>query len=204
MGGAWERLIRVVRSVLSTILDRHSTRLNDNSLSTFLYEAAAIINSRPLSLEHITDPSHPEPLTPNHLLTGKSKIILPPPGEFSQGDVYGFKRWRAVQFMADQFWTRWKREVLTISPAEEQMAAAEARGESRRRGPPRVDTNTPRNDWKRGIVTEVFISRDGYVRSARLKIGRRSDGESGSLIRPIHKLVLLLPSEESTGDKDPK
>ena len=203
MGGAWERLIRVVRSVLSTILDRHSTRLNDNSFSTFLYEAAAIINSRPLSLEHITDPSHPEPLTPNHLLTGKSKIILPPPGEFSQGDVYGFKRWRAVQFMADQFWTRWKREYLQYLQLRSKW--------QRQKCEVRVgdivlltDANTPRNDWKRGVVIEVFVSRDGYVRSARLKIGRRSDSENSTLIRPIHKLVLLLPSEESTGDKDPK
>ena len=45
MGGGWERLIRVVRSVLSTILDQHSTRLNDSSLGTFLYEVAAVVNT---------------------------------------------------------------------------------------------------------------------------------------------------------------
>ena len=84
MGGAWERLIGVVRSVLNAILDQHSARLDDSCLSTFLYEVSAVINSRPLSLEHITDPDHPEPLTPNHLLTGKSKVIVPPPGEFSR------------------------------------------------------------------------------------------------------------------------
>ena len=203
MGGAWERLIRVVRSVLSGILDQHSTRLDDCSLSTFLYEAAAIINTRPLSLEHVTDPDHPEPLTPNHLLTGKSKIVLPPPGEFNQGDVYSLKRWRCVQYMADQFWTRWKREYLQYLQLRSKW--------QRQKREARVgdvvlltDANTPRNDWRRGVITEVFISRDGYVRSVRLRIGRRSDGESSSLIRPIHKLVLLLPSEDTTGDKDPK
>ena len=61
MGGAWERLIGVVRSVLNAILDKDSERLDDNSLSTFFYEAAAVVNSRLLSLEHVTDPNHPEP-----------------------------------------------------------------------------------------------------------------------------------------------
>ena len=36
------------------------------------------------------------------------------------------------------------------------------------------DDNAPRNDWKRGIVTEVFVSRDGYVRSVRLKMGKKA------------------------------
>ena len=201
MGGAWERLIGVVRSVLNAILDNNSERLDDNSLSTFFYEAAAIVNSRPLSLEHVTDPEHPEPLTPNHLLTGKSRIVMPPPGEFSQGDTYHIKRWRRVQFMADQFWQRWRREYLRYLQLRSKW--------QREKREMRVgdvaliaDNNTPRNDWKRGIVTEVFVSRDGLVRSVRLKIGQKADNEDSSLIRPVHKLVLLLPSEKPTSDEN--
>ena len=189
MGGAWERLIRVVRSIISVTLDRHSARLDDSSLTTFLYEVAAIVNSRPLSLEHITDPDHPEPLTPNHLLTGKSRVVLPPPGEFRREDIYSLKRWRAVQFMADQFWGRWKREYLQYLQLRSKW--------QRQKREARVgdvvlltNANTPRNDWRRGVITEVFISQDGYVRTVRLKIWRRSDSENSTLIRPIHKLKL--------------
>ena len=79
MGGVWERQIRSVRSVLTVILDQSSKRLDSASLRTFLYEVMAIINSRPLTTEHLNDPSGPEPLTPNHILTMKPTVILPPP-----------------------------------------------------------------------------------------------------------------------------
>lgn len=41
MGGAWERQIRTVRSVLATILDQSSRRLDSTSLRTYLYEVMA-------------------------------------------------------------------------------------------------------------------------------------------------------------------
>ena len=196
MGGAWERLIGVVRSVLNAILDSHSTRLDDSSLGTFFYEVAAVINCRPLSLEHVSDPSHPEPLTPNHLLTGKSKVVVPPPGEFGRDDVYCLKRWRCVQFLTDQFWQRWRREYLQYL----QLRSKWQRKEREMRVGDVVlltDINTPRNDWRKGVIMEVMISGDGYVRTAKLKTGKGVDGAESVLVRPVHKLVLLLPSEES-------
>lgn len=78
MGGIWERQIWTVRSVLTSILDQSAGRLDSSSLRTFLYEVMAIVNSRPLTTEHLNDPLGPEPLTPNHILTMKSS---PPPGE---------------------------------------------------------------------------------------------------------------------------
>ncbi|KAI4884818.1 hypothetical protein NFI96_007752, partial [Prochilodus magdalenae] len=82
MGGVWERQIRTIRNVLTSVLDQSARRLDSSSLRTFMYEAMAIVNSRPLTLEYINDPAGPEPLTPNHILTMKSTIIAPPPGEF--------------------------------------------------------------------------------------------------------------------------
>ena len=52
-----------------------------------------------------------EPLTPNHLLTLKSKVILPLPGIFQDADVYSLRRWRRVQYLSNQFWNRWKRDL---------------------------------------------------------------------------------------------
>ncbi|CAM4729270.1 unnamed protein product [Leuciscus chuanchicus] len=79
MGGVWERQIRTVRNVLTSILDQSAGRLDSSSLRTFLYEVMAAVNSRPLTTEHLNDPLGPEPLTPNHILTMKSSIIAPPP-----------------------------------------------------------------------------------------------------------------------------
>ncbi|XP_071492080.1 uncharacterized protein [Diadema antillarum] len=81
MGGVWERQIRNVRNVLNGILDPSGTLLS-TSLRTFLYEAMAIINSRPLTVEDLECPDGPLPLTPNHVLTMKSGLVLPPPGQF--------------------------------------------------------------------------------------------------------------------------
>ena len=193
MGGAWERLIRVIRSILSTLMDQHGSRLNDSSLSTFLYEAAAIANTRPLSLEYITDPEHPEPLTPNHLLTGKSRVVLPPPGQFCQEDTYGLKRWRCVQYLADQFWDRWRKEYLCYLQLRHKWTK---RVRDMKVGDVVLvqDDNASRNDWKKGLIIKTQASKDGQVRQARLKINA-GRGEASELTRPIHKLVLLLPSE---------
>lgn len=47
-GGVWERQIRTVRGVLSTVLTCSTGRLDDTSLRTFLYEAMSIVNNGPL------------------------------------------------------------------------------------------------------------------------------------------------------------
>ena len=112
MGGVWERQIRSVRNVLSVLLDNNGTQLDDESLSTFMCEAEAVINSRPLTVDGLRDPDSLSPLTPNHLLTMKSKIVLPPPGKFQDTDKYSKRRWRCVQHLANQFWCRWRKEFL--------------------------------------------------------------------------------------------
>lgn len=42
----------------------------------------------------------------------KSKVALPPPGKFVKEDVYMAKRWRRVQYLVEQFWSRWGKEYL--------------------------------------------------------------------------------------------
>lgn len=70
-------------------------------------EAAAVVNSRPLTVTNLNDPLSADPITSNHLLTCKSKLILPPPGKFQRSDMYLRKRWRRIQFLENEFWTRW-------------------------------------------------------------------------------------------------
>lgn len=112
MGGIWERQIRTVRNILSTLLAKLGTQLDDESLRTLMAETTTIVNSRPLTVEHLNDPLSLEPLTPNHILTMKTNIVLPPPGEFMRDDIYSKKRWRRVQFIANEFWNRWRKEFL--------------------------------------------------------------------------------------------
>ena len=84
MGGVWERQIQTVRRVLEPLLKSIGCQLDDEAFRTFVTEAEAIINSRPLTTANLNDPAAPEPLTPNHILLMKSKVVLPPPGVFQR------------------------------------------------------------------------------------------------------------------------
>lgn len=70
-GGAWERMIGVTRRILDSMLLRNGMKgLTHDTLSTFLAEVCAIVNSRPLTT--ITeDASDLSILTPAMILTQK-------------------------------------------------------------------------------------------------------------------------------------
>ena len=93
MGGVWERQIRSARAILGSLLKTHGECLNDESLLTVMTEIKGILNSRPLTVEVLNDPTSLKPLSPVNILTMKSKVVSPPPGEFSKPDIYSRKRW---------------------------------------------------------------------------------------------------------------
>ena len=202
MGGAWERQIRTVRNVLASPLTQYAAQLDDETLRTFMVEAEAIVNCRPLTVDTINSSQVPEPLTPNHLLTMKSKVILSPPGEFQRADLYSRKRWRRVQFLTNEFWKRWQKDYLQSLQSRQKWIAT--------RRNLQVDDivivkddNSPRNCWKIARVEETYPDDDGLVRKVRLKIADRNLDDNGrprgpatSLYRPVQKLVLLLSHEE--------
>ncbi|KAL4008001.1 hypothetical protein ACER0C_001853 [Sarotherodon galilaeus] len=197
MGGVWERQIRTIRNVLKSILDQSASRLDTSS---FMYEAMAIVNSRPLTVESINDPVGPEPLTPNHILTMKSAVISPPPGEFAKEDLYLQKRWKRVQYLANVFWTRWRKEYLL-------NLQQRSKWNKNRRNAKINDIVLlqedclPRNQWKLAKVVEVTPGADGRVRKVKLLIGDSTRDNKVKhttktiLERPIHKTILLLEAE---------
>ena len=213
MGGVWERQIRSVRNVLSALMHNHGTQLDDESLRTLMCEAAAIVNSRPLSVQNLNDPMSLEPLTPNHLLTMKSKLILPPPGQFQRSDLYCRKRWRRIQYLANEFWSRWRREYL-----QNLQVRSKWQGEKRNAQQGDIvlisDENLSRSQWRLGKIVEAIPDKDGLVRKVKLLVGTSSLDSKGKrteskvyLDRPIHKLVLIYESDLVPGpgfpDKEP-
>ena len=190
MGGVWERQIRTVRNVLSSLLKEHSGRLDDEALQTLLCESEAIVNSRPLTVDNLGDENE-SPLTPNHLLTMKTKVLLPPPGVFQRADVYCRKRWRAVQHLANVFWSRFRKEYLQASQPRQKWNSARrnvAVGDIVLV----VEKELPRNRWLKGRVVKVFPGDDGLVRHVDVKIA----GSGSTLKRPITKLVVLIRADD--------
>ena len=105
-GGAWERLIRSFKDTFYKIVG--SRTLQEPTLHTFACEVEAIMNNRPL-LHVSSDVTDMEPLTPNHILLGRSQPVVPI-GIFDQdADAY---TWKKAQVLADNFWSRFIKEYL--------------------------------------------------------------------------------------------
>ena len=170
MGGAWERHIRTVRNLLpARVLEQYRSRLDTSTLRTFLYEAMAIVNCRPLTAQNLSDPMGPEPLTPNHLLTMKTKLLLPPPGDFPKEEMYARQRWRKVQHLAQEFWNRWKKEYLLTLQKRSKWTKPQtnmATGDIVLL----KDENLYRGDWRLARIVETIADDDGFVRKARILV----------------------------------
>ena len=196
MGGVWERQIRTVQNILSSLLQDNAKQLDDESLRTLMCEAEAIVNSRPLTINQLTDSDSTELRTPSHLLTMKSKVLLSPPGQFEPANMHAQKRWRHVQHLVNEFWTRWRKEYL-LSLQERRKWSRSCQNLCVGDIVMVKDINVSRNTWQLARVTIVYPSKvkvalsDGSLDQR----GKRS-GPLRYLERPMQKLVLLMEAEE--------
>ncbi|GBP97231.1 hypothetical protein EVAR_91849_1 [Eumeta japonica] len=112
MGGAWERLVRSIKTALAATLREEPSRRSSPHPAA---EAEHIVNSRPLT-EVDVEPAEAEGLTPNHFLIGRS-CGAAAAGHFDDNVLLGPANWRTCQRLADHFWQRWLREYLpTLVP----------------------------------------------------------------------------------------
>ncbi|XP_059045303.1 uncharacterized protein LOC131841083 [Achroia grisella] len=181
MGGAWERLVRSVKTALKVILRDRAPR--DEVLHTALIEVEALVNSRPLT--HVPlDPSSPA-LTPFHFILGESSPYHPVPVILDESDFLGRSDWRKAQCLADMFWSRWVKEYLpTLIP---RRSPGQNREQTVTVGDMVliVDPSLPRGTWPLGRIATVFPGRDGIVRVAEVSTS------GGILRRPLKRLVKL-------------
>ncbi|KAJ0019036.1 hypothetical protein NQD34_006605 [Periophthalmus magnuspinnatus] len=189
MGGSWERMIGVARRILDSMFLQLNVNLTHEVLSTLMAEVAAIMNARPL-VPVSTDPDNPQVLSPNMLLTQKSGA--PPPfGDFTEKDMY-IKHWRQVQALANQFWTRWRKEYLPYLQ-HRQKWTTHRRDLQVEDVVLLKDKQVERNHWPVGRITATFPGKDGHVRQVEIKIVDR--GTLKTFCRPITDVVLLLPAQ---------
>ena len=190
MGGVWERMIRSAKNVLTALITAHSDQLDDELLRTFMAEAECIVNCRPLTTVESTPLDTAAPICPNQILTQRTDVVLPPPGDFERADLYVKRRWRRVQHLANEFWSRWRREFLPSLQERRKWQRSEpniGRGDIVLV----VDDDTPRSRWPLSRVISAKAGADGLVRTVRVQMG---DSEYD---RPIHKLILLMKCSAS-------
>ena len=162
------------------LMTQHGHSLDDESLRTLLCEVEAAANSRPLTTETLSDP----------LLTGKTKLILPPPGKFQREDVYCKRCWRCVQHIANEFWSRWSKEYIQNLQVRQKWTR-QRRNYTEGDIVLVKDDNTCRNKWPMARIVAACGDDQGQVRSVTVQ-----SATGLVLSRLVNKLVLLLESPE--------
>ena len=189
-GGIWERLVRSFKRVLYTILG--TRRLTDEVLSTTFCLVEHALNSRPLTPVS-ADPSDLGALTPNHFLLGNQARSLTSIIGVDEFDHR--KRYARAQSYANAIWSRWIKEYV---PALNRRSKWQTPADHHHKTGDLVwivEETNPRGYYPTARITELRYRSDSVARPAVL---RKS---SGSLVRPLVKLVPILPAS-SSGPED--
>ena len=128
---------------------------------------------------------------------------MPPPALFQREDTYSRKRWRRVQYLADEFGKRWRSEFLL--DMQRQTKWIKPRRHLQHGDFVIIkDDAARRNQWQLARVDEPYMDADGLVCKVKLKLatsnldkeGNRKDMVHTYIECPIHKLVLILCSNK--------
>ncbi|XP_028405257.1 uncharacterized protein LOC114527763 [Dendronephthya gigantea] len=186
-GGAWESLVKSTKRAMKAIMGNVLTV--DEVFLTVIAEVESLLNSRPLVYGgSSSSPTDTSVLTPNHFLHGRASSNLTP-GEFVKQDMSLRRRWRHSQFLANQFWKRWRKEYVPHLIERSKWRTIQR---NLRRGDLVliVEDNVPRGQWRLGRVMAPIASADGLVRSAEVVT------KTGTYTRPVGKLALLEAHHE--------
>ncbi|XP_030833438.1 uncharacterized protein LOC115918415 [Strongylocentrotus purpuratus] len=189
MGGVWERMIGLFKGILNGILLEAKQRdLTHETLATFMMEAMAIVNARPL-VPLSSDPEDTSFLSPSMLLTQKHGSIEEVLVEDCTRNMYK-AQWKRVQILADRFWKQWRLRYLQSLQQRRKWISTER---NVKKGDIVLlrDKEVKRNLWPLGIIESVSPGDDGLVRQVQVRLP--STGKT--FCRPIHELILLVEAE---------
>ena len=191
-GGFYERLVQVVKHCLKKVIGRAA--LTFEELNTVLTEIEAVVNSRPLT--YVSNDLESEPLTPSHLLHGRTianvyseaETVLP----LNDDDLRN--RLKYLQTVLNHYWNRFYHEY-TVALRERMIYDQKKRSDD----PITVgdvvlikdDKKTPRAKWKKGRVEKLLPSRDGITRAVEVLVYNPNNGTTSTLKRAIERLVPL-------------
>ena len=191
-GGIWERQIRTIKAIIENclhLLGPH--QLTRDDLSTFLQESACVLNNTPL-WEYSSHPDDPRPLTPAMLLNLRGNTSTSETFSHSDLNSYASRRWRRVQYLSDQFWTRWRCDYLQTLQKRSKWVSPKRSFKS---GDIVLlkDPVSKRYRWPIAKISSVKVSHDGLVRTVNLVTSARNSKALRELTRPVTEIALLVP-----------
>ena len=186
--GLAERLIGMAKLCLEQVL--HGKVCTFGEMATMLKEAEYMLNSRPLAVKPGADPEEMGPITPLHLMSGRSSMHLP--GIKFEENVSLTRRLQFLQEVRDQFWEKW------ISLWFGKMVPA---GRWRKEFPDlkegdvvlMKDESLVAKDYRLGRVKTVYPGDDGHVRRADIEYRNPNEKDFRVTQRPIQKLIIVVP-----------
>ncbi|XP_055603942.1 uncharacterized protein LOC129752177 [Uranotaenia lowii] len=189
-GGIWEAGVKSMKYLMKRVVGE--TRLTYEEMYTFLVQAEAILNSRPLS-PYSDNPNDFCALTPSHFLTGRSSKALPEPS-YDDLKVGRLSRWQHIQMMRDHFWKKWSADYLHTLQTRQKW---KGRVLEIHEGALVLlrDENSPPQQWKLGRIISTHPGKDGIVRVVTVRTAK------GEYQRAVTKVCLLpdVDSDDSTG-----
>jgi hypothetical protein len=169
----------------------YKSRLSVPEFLTICYEAANLLNERPIGTLPDTD-SHLNILTPNTLLLRRA--CAKNPGNWEPHRQSITNRYHLVQAVVNEFWSKW---IELCAPTLVNSYKWTTPSRNVRPGDVVLiaDKNSLKGDYRLGIIQEVRPSKDVKVRSASVKYKNYKAGEEVVVSRSIHRLALLVPVE---------
>ena len=189
--GLSEILIKSIKKSLSHTIGNNV--LTFSGLQMVFFEVASIINSRPVGVISGSDPTCPDPITPNHLILGRSTSDVAT-GPFDNTRNVN-KRYEFQMRLVADWWSKWYESVLpSLVPSYKWM--------QRHRNVKIGDIcliqykKDVKSTYRLGKVIEVQSSADGLVRKVILQYKLPNETIYRLVDRPIHGIAVIVPVEE--------
>ena len=190
MNGLSESLIRSVKRTIQHTIGENVLTISELQLAFF--EIANILNSRPLGIVEGSDPDDPKPLTPNHLLLGRSTNEVPQ-GPFDTKPSLT-KRFRFVQSIVDAWWSKWSVIVLpSLVPSYkwQQKHRCVKVGDVCL-----IRYKAIRATYRLGRVVDVIRSKDDLVHKVRLAYKLPGETKFRHVDRAVQGIAVIVPVDE--------
>ena len=186
--GSTEALAKSVKRALNVVMAGKICSFAE--MQTVMYEAAQLVNQRPIGRKPLT-PDDGTYLCPNDLLLGHCDN-KPPQGPFSES-ANAKQRLNFTQEIINKFWKKWTQEVfpnLVIEPKWH----TERRNVKVNDVVLVQDANLVRGEWKLGVVDEILESKDGRVRNVVVRY--KNLNTNVRVRRAVQRLIVIVPVDE--------
>ena len=135
-------------------------------------------------------------ISPNNILTMKTKMVMSTTGVFQKPDLYCRSRWRRIQHLSDEFWSRWRKKFIRALQERQKwvkMSRDFCIGDIVLL---KTDLMT-QNHWPMCEVIGRNSDDKGVIQSVKLLLGNSGNNDDKRILeQPITKTVLFLEAKD--------